>query len=174
MDREITIDPVIARRTALVAGLGGAGALALAACSSSGGSGTAAEPKDSSPTGATGATGATGPTSAATGTSRRPSGSTGGSKGIVALDSIQVGSSVGAKLNGNPVLVSRPSADSAACFSAICTHQGCIVEAAGNQFRCPCHGSVYNATTGAVIQGPAPSPLPKIPVQIRKGEIVPG
>jgi Rieske Fe-S protein len=165
MDREITINPVIARRQALVAGLGGAGALALAACSSSGGSGTAPEPESS-----TGAAASTGGTSAGTGTSGRSA----GSNGIVALDSIRVGSSVGAKLNGNPVLVSRPSADSAACFSAICTHQGCIVEAAGNQFRCPCHGSVYNAMTGAVIQGPASRPLPKIPVQIRQGEIVPG
>lgn len=151
MDRDFTINPVIARRTALVAGLGGAGALALAACGSSGGS-TATPPAGGGATSA--------------------SGGSSGSGGIAALDSIKVGSSIDAKLNGNPVLVSRPSADTAACFSAICTHQGCIVEAAGNQFHCPCHGSVYNAMTGAVIQGPAPRPLAKIPVRIQKGEIV--
>jgi Rieske Fe-S protein len=155
MDRDITINPVIARRTALVAGLGGAGALALAACGSSGGS-TATPPAGGSAASASGA-----------------SGGSSGSSGIAALDSIKVGSSIDAKLNGEPVLVSRPSADAAACFSAICTHQGCIVEAAGKQFHCPCHGSIYNAMTGAVIQGPAPRPLAKIPVRIQKGEIVP-
>jgi Rieske Fe-S protein len=152
MDPGITIHPVIARRTALAAGLGGAAALALAACGGSGGSETAPQ--------------------AGSGADRTP-GNASGSDGIATLDSIAVGSSVGAELHGNPVLVSRPSADSAACFSAICTHQGCIVEAAGKQFRCPCHGSVYNATTGAVIEGPAPRSLAKIPVRIRKGEIVP-
>lgn len=155
MDRNITINPVIARRSALVAGLSGAGALALAACASSGGTNAAPPAGDADTT-----------TTATTGKSS-------GSNGIAALDSIKVGSSVGAQLNGNPVLVSRPSADTAVCFSAICTHAGCVVDAAGDQFHCPCHGSVYNAMTGAVIQGPAPKPLPKIRVRIQKGEIVP-
>ena len=44
--------------------------------------------------------------------------------------------------------------------SAICTHQGCTVGESGKQLACPCHGSVYNAQTGAVINGPAPLPLP--------------
>lgn len=146
------INPVIARRTALAAGLGGAGALALAACGSSGGS-TSAPP--------------------AGGTSTAADGSS-GSKSIAALDSIKVGGSIDGTLDGEPILVSRPSRDSAACFSAICTHMGCTVQAAGAQFHCPCHGSVYDARTGAVIQGPAPRPLPKIPVRVQKGQIVRG
>ena len=44
--------------------------------------------------------------------------------------------------------------------SAVCTHQGCTVGESGKQLACPCHGSVYNAQTGAVINGPAPLPLP--------------
>ncbi len=44
--------------------------------------------------------------------------------------------------------------------SAICTHQGCTVGESGTRLACPCHGSVYNAQTGAVINGPAPLPLP--------------
>jgi len=43
--------------------------------------------------------------------------------------------------------------------STICTHMGCQVAAAGKQLDCPCHGSVYSAQTGAVINGPAPAPL---------------
>jgi len=45
--------------------------------------------------------------------------------------------------------------------SAICTHQGCQVESAGGGLSCPCHGSGFNASTGAVTQGPAGSPLRK-------------
>ena len=48
--------------------------------------------------------------------------------------------------------------------SAICTHQGCTVGESGKQLACPCHGSVYNAQTGAVINGPAPLPLPEYKV----------
>ena len=43
--------------------------------------------------------------------------------------------------------------------STICTHQGCTVGEAGKQLDCPCHGSVYDAQTGAVINGPAQLPL---------------
>jgi cytochrome b6-f complex iron-sulfur subunit len=42
--------------------------------------------------------------------------------------------------------------------SAICTHLGCTVNLAGNGFRCPCHGSVFDSN-GTVLGGPAPSPM---------------
>ena len=43
--------------------------------------------------------------------------------------------------------------------STVCTHMGCTVGAAGKQLDCPCHGSVFDAQTGAVVNGPAQSPL---------------
>jgi cytochrome b6-f complex iron-sulfur subunit len=43
--------------------------------------------------------------------------------------------------------------------STVCTHLGCIVRASSQGFECPCHGSRF-ATDGAVVKGPAPSPLP--------------
>lgn len=45
-------------------------------------------------------------------------------------------------------------------LNSICTHLGCVVpwNAAGNNFKCPCHGSQYSAQ-GAVVRGPAPLPL---------------
>jgi Rieske Fe-S protein len=57
-------------------------------------------------------------------------------------------------------------------FSAICTHLGCTVAPAGNQYHCPCHGSVYDAFTGSVISGPAPRPLAKIAVAVESGQVV--
>jgi Rieske Fe-S protein len=94
---------------------------------------------------------------------------------LVALDSIIVGEAVSAKLpNGAPVIVARPTETTAVCFSAICTHEGCTVKPMGKTLNCPCHGSIYNALTGAVIQGPAPRPLPSVPVNVSKGEVVTG
>ena len=55
--------------------------------------------------------------------------------------------------------------------SATCTHRGCIVEPAGNQLGCQCHGSAFNPNTGAVIQGPAELALKKYEVSEDAGSI---
>ena len=55
--------------------------------------------------------------------------------------------------------------------SAICTHRGCTVEAAGNQLGCQCHGSAFNPNTGAVIKGPAELALKKYEVSEDAGSI---
>jgi Rieske Fe-S protein len=53
-------------------------------------------------------------------------------------------------------------------LSAICTHQGCTVGSIQNGIiTCPCHGSEFNAQTGAVVQGPATRPLPAVSVVVR-------
>ena len=70
------------------------------------------------------------------------------------------------------VLVHLKSGDFVA-YSAICTHQGCKVAYQGGQLACPCHGSVFDPARGAeVVAGPAPRPLPEIPVKVDDGEIV--
>ena len=87
---------------------------------------------------------------------------------------IPVGNAVSATLGGKPILISQPASGTIVAFTAICTHQGCTVAPAGKEFQCPCHGSVYNAATGAVIQGPAPAPLAAIPVKVESGNVVAG
>jgi rieske iron-sulfur protein len=61
-------------------------------------------------------------------------------------------------------------------YSAICTHLGCAVYAQLNQqglIACPCHGSLYDPRHGArVVGGPAPRPLPAIPVTVGDGEVL--
>jgi Rieske Fe-S protein len=92
---------------------------------------------------------------------------------LATLASIPVGQSASAKTSdGKPLIVSRPTDSTAACFSAICTHQGCTVNPAGAELHCPCHGSVFDALTGAVKHGPAPSPLPKVAVKVTNGQVV--
>jgi thiosulfate dehydrogenase (quinone) large subunit len=69
---------------------------------------------------------------------------------------------------GIPAYCVHKSGDEFVAFSAICTHAGCTVgfDQSATEFVCPCHGSIYNALTGAVIKGPAPLPLPSIGVQL--------
>ncbi len=91
---------------------------------------------------------------------------------IVALSAVPVGQAVAATLNGKPIVVAQPAAGQAVAFSAICTHQGCTVAPKGAELDCPCHGSKYNALTGAVINGPAPSPLPAVSVSVQNGNVI--
>jgi cytochrome b6-f complex iron-sulfur subunit len=91
---------------------------------------------------------------------------------LATVASIPVGNAVSATLDGKPILISQQVAGQIVAFTAICTHQGCTVAPAGKEFKCPCHGSVYNAATGAVITGPAPAPLAAIPVKVQAGNVV--
>lgn len=85
---------------------------------------------------------------------------------IVKLADVPVGGAVAAKLNGKDIIVSQPTKGKVAGFSAICTHQGCPVKPAGAKLNCPCHGSVFDALTGKVLNGPAASPLPAVAVAL--------
>ncbi|GAA2461011.1 ubiquinol-cytochrome c reductase iron-sulfur subunit [Agromyces soli] len=149
-------------RRALIALGGSGGALALAACATGG------------PSGGTGDSGSTGGSGAAGG------GSSGGESGaalapgseLVKLADVPVGGSVSATVDGEALLVSQPTAGTVMAFSAICTHQQCVVAAAGAEFDCPCHGSKYDAATGDVLQGPALQPLTAIPVEVDGDRVV--
>lgn len=88
---------------------------------------------------------------------------------------VTVGGAVGFTdpFQGIPAYVVQPKAGEYLGFSAVCTHAGCTVSFVQSveQFQCPCHGSIYSASTGAVLGGPAPSPLPSIGVEVSGGEL---
>lgn len=42
--------------------------------------------------------------------------------------------------------------------TAVCTHLGCTVNMTETGYKCPCHGSIYDAL-GQNVSGPAPRPL---------------
>lgn len=65
---------------------------------------------------------------------------------------------LGAGGAGGAVFVRRRADGSYDGISAVCTHQGCIVAPSGDGFRCPCHGSTFDAE-GRETGGPAPLPL---------------
>lgn len=91
---------------------------------------------------------------------------------IAALADVPVGGSIDATINGEPALIAQPTAGQVVAFSAVCTHQQCVVAAAGDEFHCPCHGSMFDAATGDVIQGPALDPLTAIRVAVSGDRIV--
>ena len=95
------------------------------------------------------------------------------------LEQIPVGQSLIAsytdpkKQGTEEIVVHRTSSTDVLAFSAVCTHRGCIVEAgASKSFDCPCHGSSFDSTTGAVINGPATRPLAPVSVKVENGNLV--
>jgi Rieske Fe-S protein len=71
------------------------------------------------------------------------------------------------------VVVTQPAAGEFKAFSAICTHQGCVVgEVSNNEIICPCHGSRFSATDGSVINGPATQPLPAQAISVDGTNVV--
>ena len=63
---------------------------------------------------------------------------------------------------GFPVLIIRMDEDDFLVLSTICTHEACEVNLPGDgdpNIWCACHGSVFDRSTGNVLQGPATAPL---------------
>nr|WP_223244281.1 Rieske (2Fe-2S) protein [Streptomyces sp. CBMA156] len=81
--------------------------------------------------------------------------------------SVPVGGSAQVKdpATGDAVYIVQPKSGQYCAFSAVCTHSGCAVDAPKDgRLYCPCHGSRFDAATGAVVNGPAVKPLPKYAV----------
>ena len=68
--------------------------------------------------------------------------------------------------SGDPSIVIQPKAGTFVAFDAVCPHAGCPVgyDAAQKVLVCPCHGSQFNAATGAVEVGPAATGLTKLAI----------
>ncbi len=73
---------------------------------------------------------------------------------------------------GKPVLIVRSSDGGLHALSAVCTHLGCLVKWSSETggIECPCHAARFGLD-GTVLGGPAPSPLPEIPVGVENGII---
>ncbi|HWD53328.1 MAG TPA: Rieske 2Fe-2S domain-containing protein [Acidimicrobiales bacterium] len=69
---------------------------------------------------------------------------------------------------GDPGLVIQGTAGRFVAFDAVCPHAGCTVayQRGAKIIACPCHGSEFNAQTGAVETGPASQNLQPIRVQL--------
>lgn len=94
-------------------------------------------------------------------------------KGTVlgAASDIPVGG--GAIYTAAKVVVTQPASGQYKAFSAVCTHVGCLVnKVTSGTIDCPCHGSEFKITNGAVVAGPAPSPLPARQIKIVDDQVI--
>lgn len=68
--------------------------------------------------------------------------------------------------------VKQPAGD-IVVFSPICPHLGCAFrwDAGDKEFKCPCHGSVYDVN-GKVLAGPAPRSLDVLPSKVEQGKLL--
>ncbi len=107
--------------------------------------------------------------------SRAASGA-GGRTQVGTTQDFPVGQGKVVPVNDKPVIVVNTAQGGLKCFSAICTHLGCVVE--WDQRRqvilCPCHDGRFNPANGAVISGPPPSPLSELPVAVESGAVYVG
>ncbi len=101
-------------------------------------------------------------------------GSSAGASGPVVLAKtadIPVGG--GTVLTAQKIVITQPTAGTFHAFTAICTHQGCLVNAvSGGTINCPCHGSRYSIVNGSVVRGPAPLPLAAVSILVQGTSIV--
>lgn len=90
---------------------------------------------------------------------------------VARADEISVGKGRQMLFNGEPVWVLRLKGGWVA-LSALCTHQGCIVEWDEKRltFTCPCHAGVFDAQ-GNVLAGPPRRPLKRLRVSVIRDEI---
>ena len=158
----------LATRRGMLAGVGLVGLVGvITACGAGGsssapsGSGGGTIAAASTPAGQGSSAAAGAPSSAAS----QGASSTSAANALAATSDIPVGS--GTIFTGPRVVVTQPTAGEFKAFSAVCTHMGCIVSQVTNgTIDCPCHGSQYSITTGDVVAGPAPKPLPAEQIKV--------
>ena len=149
--------------------LAGVGLVGLAGAVSACGSGGSSSSSAGTNAGAPPATGAASAPSSASGAG---GGSTAGAQdsALTTISEIPVGS--GKIFTSEKIVVTQPNSGDFKAFSAVCTHMGCIVSTISNgTIDCPCHGSQYSISTGAVVGGPAPSPLPAQAIKVTGSNI---
>jgi Rieske Fe-S protein len=111
---------------------------------------------------------ATQPTVGGAGTGSPAAG--GGGTAIGKTSDVPVGG--GAIFKNEQVVVTQPAAGTFKGFSAVCTHQGCVVATvADGTINCNCHGSKFKIADGSVANGPASSPLTERSVTITGDQI---
>ncbi|HYG93916.1 MAG TPA: Rieske (2Fe-2S) protein [Nocardioides sp.] len=143
----------------------GLGVPLLAAC---GDDGTTAADPPASDSPSQPATSGSGPSESATKEEKPPKPAK--PAGLVATDDVPVGG--GVVLAAEEVVVTQPTEGEFKAYSAICTHQGCVVGSVeGDQIACPCHGSRFSIADGSVTSPPAVAPLPEVPIRVSGGSI---
>lgn len=90
-------------------------------------------------------------------------------QGLASTGDIPVGG--GVVFQAEQVVITQPTPGEFRAYSAVCTHQGCVVnDVVGGTINCNCHGSKFGLD-GTVSQGPASAPLPAVAVKVTGDQI---
>ena len=102
-----------------------------------------------------------------------PGGSGGsGASGGATVATSDVPEGGGKVLAAQKVVVTQPTKGDFKAFTAVCTHQGCIVsKVEGGEIICPCHSSHFSIKDGSPVSGPAQSPLASKNVTVEGDQI---
>lgn len=130
--------------------------------------------------GATAAASSPAPSAAAV-TTTQPASLPGQQTNLGPARAVQAGGGRLYQAGGTPVVVTQPTAGRYQAFNAICPHAGCTCsgmpvpnDPARTTILCPCHGSEFNAATGAVVRGPATKGLTPLRLRISRGRLLLG
>ncbi len=141
------------RRTVLAVGMAGAAGLALAACGSSGSSSPSSQQTSG---GASGSSASGGGTPVDAGSASQ----------------VPVGGAAIVPAGSTAFVVAQPTSGNYVAHSAVCPHQGCLCnQVQGKNVVCPCHGSEFDAESGAVVKGPAKTGLAPAQVKVTNGNL---
>ncbi|MEG3629184.1 Rieske (2Fe-2S) protein [Streptomyces poriticola] len=89
---------------------------------------------------------------------------------LARTDAIPVGG--GTIFDEERVVVTQPEEGDFKAFSAICTHQNCVVaNVSDGTINCTCHGSRFSIADGSVERGPATRPLPAEQITVEGNSI---
>jgi Rieske Fe-S protein len=114
-----------------------------------------------------------GSTPASSGTATSAGGSAPAVTALAATSQVPEGG--GKIIDSERIVITQPQSGSFKAFTAICTHEGCIVNSVSNgTINCPCHGSKFSITDGAVVHGPATRPLAPIAINVEGTSILQG
>lgn len=92
---------------------------------------------------------------------------------IVQLDELEGRELASFDVGGERIAVAR-ALDGYHAFGDTCTHLACSLaegRLAGQTVICPCHGSKFDVTTGAVLHGPAREPVKSYGVRVQDGAL---
>ncbi len=104
------------------------------------------------------------------GTAGTPAG--GGASGGVTVKASDVPEGGGTILEQEKLVVTQPKAGEFKAFTAVCTHQQCVVaQVEDGEILCPCHFSRFSIDDGSVVDGPAPKALAERTVTVNGDEL---
>ena len=92
-------------------------------------------------------------------------GSSGGGAALASTSDVPVGGCF--VVAASKIVLTQPTEGDFKAFTAVCTHQGCIVESSTEgEIPCPCHGSRFSLEDGSPQSGPASAPLDAVELTV--------